>query len=273
MNRIGLLLLLSVAACFAQPAPPRPPRVATVERMADSFLGVGVAEIDSERAKELKLKEERGVEVKRVEDESPAAKAGVKVGDVVLDYNGQRVEGAEQFVRLVRETPVGRQVKLLISRNGATQTVTATVGSRPAFISRDIDEAIARLKTFQPFQGSIPRPMISLQSRAMGVESESLSSQLAQFFGVTEGALVRSVVSGSAAEKAGIKAGDVITKVGDRKVSGPSDVSSAVRSSTGATVPVTLVRNQKEMTVNVALGERPVGGVRRSVVRIDVKIL
>src|SRR5206468_10606279 len=93
---------------------------------------VGVSDIDSERAKALNLKEERGVEIKNVDEESPAAKAGVKVGDVVLDYNGQRVEGIEQFERFVRETPVGRQVKLLISRNGANQTLTAAIGSRPA---------------------------------------------------------------------------------------------------------------------------------------------
>src|SRR5437762_6385099 len=90
------LLFGAGAACFAQPPeppqPPQPPRMAkrVAEMFASSFLGVGVVEIDSDRAKELKLKEERGVEVKNVEDASPAAKAGVKVGDVVLDYNGQR---------------------------------------------------------------------------------------------------------------------------------------------------------------------------------------
>ena len=62
----------------------------------------------SERAKELHLKEERGVEVRCVDADSPAAKAGLKEGDVVLEYNGQRVEGGEQFMRLVRETPPGR---------------------------------------------------------------------------------------------------------------------------------------------------------------------
>src|SRR5260370_21600677 len=97
-----------------------------------SFLGVGVSEIDSERAKALKLKEERGVEVTEVHDASSAEKAGVKVGDAILEYNGQRVEGLEQFLRFVRETPVGRQVKLLISRNGAAQTLMAAICSRPA---------------------------------------------------------------------------------------------------------------------------------------------
>jgi len=77
--------------------------------MPRSFLGVGVTEVNTGRAKALNLKEERGVEISRVQDNSPAEKAGLKVGDVVLEYNGQRVEGIEQFVRLVRETPAGER--------------------------------------------------------------------------------------------------------------------------------------------------------------------
>src|SRR5206468_8993249 len=133
MNRIEsvamVMALVAAPAVFAQPVPPAPPAAPRAPRperssrvimpgASSSFLGVGVSEIDSERAKALNLKEERGVEVKNVDEDSPAAKAGVKVGDVVLDYNGQRVEGMEQFVRFVHETPVGRPVKLLISRNG-----------------------------------------------------------------------------------------------------------------------------------------------------------
>src|ERR1700686_497612 len=95
-----------------------------------SYLGVSLAEIDSTRAKELKLRETAGVEITRVEEGSPAEKAGLKPNDVVLEYNGQRVEGMEQFGRLVRETPAGREVKLVISRNGAAQTIMATVAAR-----------------------------------------------------------------------------------------------------------------------------------------------
>src|SRR5580658_410096 len=83
---------------------------------AGSFLGVGTVEVNAERARELKLTEERGVLVSRVEPDSPASKAGLQVSDVLLEYNGQRIDGTEQFVRLVRETPVGRKVKLTVWR-------------------------------------------------------------------------------------------------------------------------------------------------------------
>src|ERR1019366_9919668 len=84
-----------------------------------SFLGVGIQEIDSNRAKELKLPDEAGVEVTRIAPDSPAEKAGIKTGDVITQYNGQRVDGMDQFCRLVRETPPGHEVKIGIIRNGA----------------------------------------------------------------------------------------------------------------------------------------------------------
>jgi len=112
------------------PLPPPPPPDVQVLLGSNSFLGVNVREIDSARAKELKLKEVHGVEITGVEEESPAEKAGMKKGDVVLDYQGQRVEGTEQFIRLVRETPSGREVKMTVFRNGTPQAVTAVIGSR-----------------------------------------------------------------------------------------------------------------------------------------------
>src|SRR5579883_3216932 len=79
-----------------------------------SYLGVDVIEVEKERARALNLKDEYGVEITRLDEEGPAAKAGLKKGDVVLEFNGQRVEGTQQFVRLVRETPVGRNIRLLV---------------------------------------------------------------------------------------------------------------------------------------------------------------
>ncbi len=119
-------------ALMAQaPAPaPRARSVTSLVAQPGSYLGVAVVEIDSDRAKALKLKEERGVEIKYVDENSPAAKAGLKEGDVVLDYNGQRIEGINQFIRMVSETPSGRKVSLQISRNGSLQTLPVTIEAR-----------------------------------------------------------------------------------------------------------------------------------------------
>jgi serine protease Do len=216
-----------------------------------SYLGVGVADVNAERVKALKLKEERGVEITSVETDSPAARAGLKTHDVVLEYNGQPVEGTEQFMRMVRETPAERQVRLAISRDGATQTLTATIGQRKGYGTFAVPGAgMDVLKLRMP---DIPRPNMSWQSGMLGVEAEPLADQLAEFFGVKEGVLVRSVVKDSAAAKAGLKAGDVITKVDDTKVTAPREITSAIRAK--KTFPLTVVRNHKEMTVSVTLEE------------------
>ena len=282
MNRIESVVmamaLIAAPAMFAQPVPPAPPappapaarpsRRIVMQSAPSSFLGVGVSEIDSERAKALNLKEERGVEVKKVDDGSPAEKAGVKVGDAILEYNGQRVEGLEQFLRFVRETPVGRQVKILISRNGAAQTLTAAIGSRPPGLVFSYGGDDFRFKMPEIHIPDMPRSLMTIQSRSLGVESESLNSQLAEFFGVKEGVLVRSVIKGSAAEKAGLKAGDVITKIGDQRVSNPRDISNALRSTpAGKAFSVTVMRDRKETTVNATIEER--SGSRGMVVRME----
>ncbi|MCC6857205.1 MAG: PDZ domain-containing protein [Bryobacterales bacterium] len=237
-------------------------RTMAVSRGARSFLGIGVADIDSERAKTLKLKEERGVEVKSVDEDSPAAKAGLKEGDVVLEFNGQRVEGTEQFMRLVRETPPGRQARLLISRGGAAQTVTATLGSRKGgsvFIGGEpfqFDMPEIRIPPMPPMPPDIPRAVMSYRTGRLGIESESLSSQLAEYFGVKEGVLVRSVTKDSPAARAGIKAGDVIVKVDGTTVTSPREISSTLRAARSKkTFPVTLMRDRKEMTLTVTVEE------------------
>src|SRR5258705_2512709 len=111
------------------PVPPVPPSRMVIP--SGSYLGVGIQELTAERAKALKLREESGVEITRVAADSPAERAGLKSGDVVLQINGIKVDGLEQSSRLVRETPAGHEVKLEGFRNGAPQTLMATVAQPP----------------------------------------------------------------------------------------------------------------------------------------------
>jgi len=249
------------------PMPPPPPDV-QVLITGGSFLGVNVREIDSERAKELKLKEVHGVEITGVEEESPAEKAGLKKGDVVQDYQGQRVEGTQQFIRLVRETPAGREVKMTVIRNGAAQAVTAAIGSRKAKLQRQsYSFSSPRFDVWIP---DIPRAFTSWRSPMLGVEGESVEGQLATHFGVKEGVLVRSVVKGSAAEKAGIKAGDVILRVEKEEVKSPRELSSAIRSHRSKnTLAMSLMRERKETSVQVTLEDEAERPGSRAIVRQD----
>jgi S1-C subfamily serine protease len=96
------------------PAPQARTAQAIVISKGGGYLGVGGVEVTSEKVKALNLKEEGGVLVSSVTEEGPAAKAGIKEGDVVLEFNGTPVQGTVQFQRMVGETPPGRQVKLTI---------------------------------------------------------------------------------------------------------------------------------------------------------------
>ncbi len=232
------------------PVPPVPPAMLAMG-INRSFLGVHVVEMDAARAAELKLKDEMGVEITGIEADSPAERAGLKRGDVVIEYQGQRVEGTEQFIRLVRETPAGRQVKLLVHRQGAAaQAVTATVAARKPKI---VAESGPRVEFWMP---DLPRAYVGMRSPRFGVEAEGLEGQLAEYFGVKEGVLVRSVAKGSAAEKSGFKAGDVITKVDQKPLDSPRDLSEALRSSRDKkSVAVTVVREKREMTLTASVEE------------------
>lgn len=270
-NSLSFILVgVAAASCSLAQDPAPHPRTATNRSFSlhvgrNSYLGIGVAEIDAERAKALNLKEVRGVEVKSVDHDSPAAKAGLKDSDVVLEYNGQRIEGTEQFVRLVRETPIDRQVKLLVSRNGGAQTLTATIGHRtdqysfaPGAGGTDLMVEIPEMPPMPPMPAMPPMPEVApmpemprvfgvTRPGLLGIECEALGSQLAAYFGVKEGVLVRSVNKDSAADKAGMRAGDVILKVDGEAVSQVHEVTSLVRGArTKHSFPIVVMRDKEK---------------------------
>jgi serine protease Do len=265
-----------VAPAYPQsPAPSaRSAQAIVIQRGGGGYLGIGGMEVTPEKVKALNLKEEGGVLVSSVSEDGPAAKAGIKEGDVVLEFNGIPVQGTVQFQRMVSETPPGRQVKLTIWRNGAQQTVTATIGERKgAFTSVGPDDGHAW--TFDmPNMQNLPRmPELSVPhfetitpTPALGIYGEPLgeNDQLAEFFGVTDGVLVRSVRKGSAAEKAGIKAGDVITKVDENKVTTSGEITRTLRGLRGkkTSLTVIVVRNKKETPITVTLEPSSTGGIR-----------
>lgn len=256
---IGLvpMVLIAIGAGPAICAQSQAPKAqsASIFNGSRSYLGIGVVDdMTDERAKSLGLKEPQGVEVTSVTEDSPAAKAGIKIGDVILEYNGQHVDGGEQFVRLVRETLAGHKAELLIWRNHSKQSITAMIGSRQerAFA---FDMPVPPFPPAPPMIPDTPHDMFSWRSNLLGVDTEGLTSQLAEFFGVKEGVLVRSVNKGAAAEAAGLKAGDVITKIDGQPISSPRNISALLWKS-GKNVTMTVVRNHKEITLNVKISQR-----------------
>src|SRR2546430_13382123 len=184
-------LLSSVATAQIATTPPRARSAQVyVAQKGGGYLGIGGVEVTSERVKALNLKEERGVEVSKVDEDGPAAKAGIKEGDVLLDFNGTPVQGTNQFQRIIAETPPGRQVKVTVWRNGAPQTLTATVGERKGTVIANDDGSwnfnMPPVPPMPPMPNfEIPRFNTIYRSPMLGIEGESLESQeqLAEFFG------------------------------------------------------------------------------------------
>jgi serine protease Do len=223
------------------------------------WLGVSIEEVSSEKAKDLKLSSVHGALITEVEADSPAAKAGLKVNDIVTDYNGQRVEGTAHFRRLIRETPSGRTVQLTVWRDGRSQTVSATLADMGDQIRRRVE--VISPKAFAFTMPKMGGSMFAMAARGpiLGIGVQDLEGQLGKYFGAPdgEGVLVTEVNSGSPAEKGGMKAGDVITKIDGARVRTTSDLREQLRENREKkTVSVTVLRKGTETSLNVEI-EQP----------------
>ena len=232
-----------------------------------SWLGVETQEVSSEFAKEHKLSAERGVVLQKIIPDSPAAKSGLKENDVVTEINGQRVEGAAQFRRMIREIPAARAVQFTIVRDGTAQSISVTLGKaeqgRRVFSSPAASGAFAFRVPDVPEIAELPRMewsngmLLGGQPR-LGIDAEDLSGQLGTFFGAPdgEGILVREVNSGSPAEKAGLKAGDVITSLNGERIRTIGELReklAAKRDEKGTTAKLGVLRNKSAVSLTVEL--------------------
>jgi len=257
----------------AQQAPKaRTPRTVTVYSTSTagrSYLGVDISDVTSDRVGPLKLKEERGVEIVSVDQDAPAGKAGLKEHDVILEFDGNKVESEEQLRRMLRETPPGRTVTLGISRDGQPMNIKVQLADRKKMVA-----VVPRARSWAYATPEVPPmpeihvPEINIPafefngfsrtySNTKGLMVESLTPQLGDFFGVKngEGVLVRSVEKGSAGEAGGLKAGNVIVKLEDRKIADQTDWRSALRSRKTGKVTLTVIRDKREQTVPLNLPE------------------
>ena len=230
-----------------------------------------------------------GVRVAEIEDGSAAAKAGVKPGDVITDFDGERVRSVRQMQRLVSETPAGRPVKITVSREGKRAELTATLEERdtPALLGLDKEQLQGEIQRgleegtrgMREFRWEMQKPQVpdhpdtwnfrveprwpifewSAGAGRLGVTVQGLTDQLRDHFGVKGGVLVASVSPESAASRAGIKAGDIITTVAGKPIEDTGDLVGAIRSADeGAEIDIGIVRDRKEQTLKVKLsdGER-----------------
>ena len=249
----ALLLAAPVATPARAAAQDREPLVRAFEFAGrGARIGVTVAEIQGDDAKQPKT----GVVVETVTPGDPADKAGIKAGDTITEFDGERVRSVLQFSRLVQETPAGRSVAVALSRGGQRTTVNVTPESRSVsddFSMRLLDIPRAARIAPTPTPPAAPlAPRLSLFGRGgrLGITVESLDDQLGEYFGVKDGVLVKSVAAEAAGQKAGLKAGDVITAINGSKVYEASDVTRLINRVEGdGSFTMDVMRDKKPLSL------------------------
>ncbi len=232
-----------------------------------SYMGVDIADVTSERLSTLKLKEEHGAEITMVDQDAPAGKAGLHEHDVIVNLNGSAVESAAQLRRMIKETPAGRVISLGISRDGQPLTIKLQLADRRKSMTWEPGEHSFKVEMPQlPQLPEIDVPVsvvIAHSSLRSGLMVENITQQLGDFFGVKDGkgVLVRAVEKGSRGEKAGFRAGDVVVKVNNQPVHDTSDFTRAVRTTSGSTAAVTVVRDKREQNLTLTLPDKKDSGM------------
>jgi serine protease Do len=227
-------------------------------------IGVSVRDVDETDLKGGKAAS--GVVIEDVQADSPAQKAGFRAGDVVVEFDGERVRSMRQFIRLVQESPSGRQIATVVMRDG--QRVTLNVQPREGgafgfkyfngldnFKVQTLPKLAARpqLKMFpERFEGLIGVP------GRLGITIDDLSSQLAEYFGTKDGVLVTSVNDNSNASKAGVKAGDVITSLNGETITSAGDLRTrSQRLDSGEEFTIGVIRDKRPMTLKGKMEQPP----------------
>ncbi len=276
------LMLIASYACAAvvESAGQRGSLSASSSHGTQSYLGVDVRDVTEDQVAALKLKEARGAEIIRVDHDGPAGKMGLREHDVVVQMNGTSIEGEEQIRRMLRETPPGKAIVLVISRDGQQTTMTAQMADRNE-VERQAWEQHLTQPAFQPAappqapatglpsdDGSIaqsaggtgPAPAsrysksflgtLLMTPSYTGIMLERMTPQLATFFGAPAGSglLVRSVEDNSPAAMAGLKAGDVVVRANSRNVATTTDWAKTIREAKGRPVSVVVMRDRVEKT-------------------------
>ncbi|MDH3196808.1 MAG: PDZ domain-containing protein [Candidatus Krumholzibacteria bacterium] len=261
-NRLALAAAAAVAVALAATAVALPGGKDDDEKVVEKsrgYLGVYMQELTKKLRKGLDVEVEKGVLVSGVADDSPAEKAGIEDGDVIVKFAGKSVASPDDLGDLVRDTKPGTEVSVELVRDGKTRSVTLAVGEQPddllfSWSGDDFDWADL---DWAPRAGRHVRAMIMMGPR-LGVHTAELNEDLAGYFGAKpgEGVLVLEVNEESVAEEAGVKAGDVIQKIGDEEVGDVDDLREALGDfEEGDEFEIALLRKGKKQTLKATMDD------------------
>jgi serine protease Do len=217
-------------------AKPLIPQLVSTGEVTRGYLGVNIQSMTPDLAKALKLEERQGALVAEVMPGGPAAKAGIRQGDVIVGFNGDSIKGSHDLPAVVARTPVGQEATVTLHRDGKTQKVPVTVGKLPS-------EKIAREESSPEGQSQ------------WGLQLQEMTPQMARQHGLSNdsGVIVVGVQPGSPAERAGLQRGDLIREVNRQPVQSVQEVRDAIAKAESQDSLVLLVkRGQGSLFVAMA---------------------
>jgi len=184
------------------------PQLKATGHVTRGWLGVVIQRVTPEIAQHMDLEADQGALVSKVIDEGPAAEAGLERGDVIVEFDGQRIEDWNDLPRVVARTPVGKEVEVEVLRDGDRETVDVEIGKL---------EEPTEVAAAEPSGGEGT-------AETFGMRVQDVTPEIADQLGLEEpeGVVITGVEPGSAASKANLRRGDVILEV-DRSEVGSVD--------------------------------------------------
>ena len=255
----------------------RSTRPLAMRASAPGYLGVDLADVDSEKAQALHMKETRGAMITLIDHDAPAGRAGLRVNDVILAVDGQSIDNAEQMRRLLRQSQVGRKLALSICRDGVLQSLTVQLADRKA-IEQSALNRIGTGTGAPPPAGNNSYSMLSNGSRPagdapgagggfpmvnlggglnVGAVVEPLTAQMADYLGLPKGGvMIKQVARRSEAAAAGLKEHDIVLKLGAEPSVTAADWERALHVYTGRQTTVTILRDKKQLTLTLQVDSK-----------------
>lgn len=241
-----LLLIGGLALAIA--APLSTVSAYQMESQKKAWLGVSIQDVTKSLMNDENLKDRDGAYVADVVDDSPADSAGIRKGDVIRSFNGRTIYDADDLSKAVSRVEPGTKATVVLMRNGESKNLTVVLRKQP------------RRRGYAAFFGQAPRVAVFHGGKMLGLSLMSLNKQLAEYFGAPnkEGVLVQEVEEGSSAEKAGVKAGDVLLRIGTRSIDDMSDVTRALdKYDAGEKAEIEVLRKGSKKTMTVEIEEGP----------------
>ena len=187
------------------------------------WLGVRIQQVTDEIAEGLAMDAPSGALVAGVTDNGPAAEAGIEPGDVILEFDGQKVSAMHELPRMVADEPIGKEVEVVVLRKGKQERIKVILGR--------LDEAEVAAAAPEPDKPAEPPPAPKIVSGPLGLSLADLSPTLRDQYSIKEdvvGVVVTDVADGSVAAEKRVQAGDVIVEISQERVETPSDVETRI---------------------------------------------